>query len=105
MASPLRGSRWSVRRCGAAAVLGCSQRAEANSVGSWTWLISRCWWPSWIQRALQVAQVAIGYRPKPMVTRADRHNGQRGIRGPLLVFLAVVVAAYGRGGVARLSRL
>src|SRR5215218_3555446 len=80
MASPLRGSRWSVWRCGAAAVLGCSQRAEANRVGSWTWLIARCWWPSWTQRALQLVQMAIGYRPKVMVTRADRHSGQRGMR-------------------------
>src|SRR5687768_10249557 len=24
--------------------------------------------------------MAIGYRPKPMVTRADRHSGQRGMR-------------------------
>src|SRR5829696_4819855 len=54
--------------------------AEANSVGSWIWLIARCWWPSWIQRALQLVQMAIGYRPKVMVTRADRHSGQRGMR-------------------------
>src|SRR5215218_2541660 len=66
------------------------------SVGSWTWLIARCWWPSWIQRAPQLVQVAVGYRPKPMVTRADRHSGQRGIRAPLSFFLAVV-ATYGRG--------
>src|SRR5215213_3756541 len=59
------------------------QRAEAKRVGSWTWLIARCWRPSWIQRALQLLQVAIGYRPNPMVTRADRHSGQRGIRGLL----------------------
>ena len=53
--------------------------AEANSVGSWIWLIERCWWPSWIQRALQLVQMAVGYRPKVMVTRAERHNGQRGM--------------------------
>src|SRR5512133_2339525 len=50
------------------------------SEGSWIWLMARCWWPSWIQRALQLVQMAIGYRPKVMVTRADRHNGQRGMR-------------------------
>src|SRR4029434_9901397 len=50
------------------------------SEGSWIWLIARCWWPSWIQRALQLVQMAIGYRPKVMVTRADRHSGQRGMR-------------------------
>src|SRR5919106_1624789 len=54
--------------------------AEAKSVGSWIWLIARCWWPSWIQRAPQLVQLAIGYSPKPMVTRADRHSGQRGMR-------------------------
>ena len=48
--------------------------------GSWIWLMARCWWPSWIQRALQLLQMAIGYRPKVMVTRADRHSGQRGMR-------------------------
>src|SRR5512132_3398041 len=42
--------------------------------------MARCWRPSWIQRAPQLVQMAIGYRPKPMVTRADRHSGQRGIR-------------------------
>jgi hypothetical protein len=47
------------------------------SEGSWIWLMARCWWPSWIQRAPQLVQMAIGYRPKVMVTRADRHNGQR----------------------------
>src|SRR5215218_9676504 len=54
--------------------------AEANSVGSWIWLIARCWRPSWIQRAPQLVQMAIGYRPKVRVTRADRHNGQCGMR-------------------------
>jgi hypothetical protein len=53
------------------------------SEGSWIWSIARCWWPSWIQRALQLVQMAVGYRPKVMVTRADRHSGQRGIREPL----------------------
>src|SRR4029453_9489750 len=38
------------------------------SEGSWTWLMARCWWPSWIQRALQLLQMAIGYRPKPSVS-------------------------------------
>ena len=50
------------------------------SEGSWTWSIVRCWWLSWIQRALQLVQNAIGYRPKVMVTRADPHSGQRGMR-------------------------
>src|SRR5215207_11261594 len=71
--------------------------AEAKSVGSWIWLIARCWWPSWIQRALQLVQMAIGYRPKVMVTRADRHSGQCGIRGPLFVLL-------GGGGYLRRGR-
>jgi hypothetical protein len=44
----------------APARLGCSQRGEANRVGSWTWLIARCWWPSWIQRAPQLVQMAVG---------------------------------------------
>src|SRR5215211_359959 len=56
-----------------------SEGPWASSEGSWTWLIARCWWPSWIQRAPQLVQVAIGYRPKPMVTKADRHSGQRGM--------------------------
>ena len=56
-----------------------SEGPRAMSEGSWIWLIARCWWPSWIQRALQLVQMAIGYRPKVMVTRADRHIGQRGI--------------------------
>src|SRR5215216_1800224 len=99
MASPLREAAAGAGGAGAPlAVLGSSQWAEANRVGSWTWLIARCWRPSWIQRAPQLVQMAIGYRPKPMVIRADRHSGQRGIRGPLLVFLAVVVATYGREG-------
>jgi hypothetical protein len=50
------------------------------SEGSRTWLMARCWLPSWIQRALQLVQNAIGYRPKVMVTRADRHSGQRDMR-------------------------
>jgi hypothetical protein len=54
---------------------------------------------------LQLAQMAIGYRPKPMVTRADRHNGQRGIRGPFCSFFLAVVASYGRAVAARLSSL
>src|SRR5919106_5207953 len=65
-----------------------SEDPWASSEGSWTWLIARCWWPSWIQRAPQLVQVAIGYRPKPMVTTADRHSGQRGmgdLSGRLLV--------------------
>jgi hypothetical protein len=56
-----------------------SEGLWAMSEGSWVWLIVRCWWPSWIQRAPQLVQLAIGYSPKPMVTRADRHRGQRGI--------------------------
>src|SRR5215216_7852885 len=88
MASPLREAAAGAGGAGAPlAVLGSSQWAEANRVGSWTWLIARCWWPSWIQRAPQLVQMAIGYRPKVMVTRADRHSGQRGMRGPLLVLL------------------
>ena len=55
------------------------------SEGSWTWLIVRCWWSSWIQRALQLVQMAIGYRPKVMVTRADRHRGQRDMGTSLAV--------------------
>jgi hypothetical protein len=62
------------------------------SEGSSTWLIVRCWWPSWIQRALQLVQNAIGYRPKVMVTRTDRHNGQRGMRTPLVVSLLTLGA-------------
>src|SRR4029453_13699377 len=69
--------------------------AKAKSVGSWTWLIARCWWPSWIQRALQLLQMAIGYRPKPMVTRADRHSGQRGMRTPRTA--GADLGAVGRG--------
>jgi hypothetical protein len=57
------------------------------SEGSWTWLTARCWLPSWIQRALQLVQNAIGYRPKVMVTRTDRHNGQRDMRTSLVVSL------------------
>ena len=74
--------------------------AEANSLGSWIWLMARCWWPSWIQRALQLVQMAIGYRPKVMVTRADRHSGQRGIREPLsggLLGCGEVASAMGGG--------
>jgi hypothetical protein len=65
-----------------------SEGSWAMSEGSWTWLIARCWRPSWIQRAPQLAQMAIGYRPKVMVTRADRHNGQRGMTTSL-TFLIV----------------
>jgi hypothetical protein len=32
-------------------------------------------------------QIAIGYSPKVMVTRADRHSGQRGISEPLGCFV------------------
>src|SRR5213592_2557649 len=53
--------------------------------GSWIWLMARCWWPSWIQRALQLVQMAIGYRPKVMVTRDDRPNGQRGMGTSLVM--------------------
>jgi hypothetical protein len=60
-----------------------SEGLWAMSEGSWTWLIARCWLPSWTQRALQLVQMAIGYRPKVTVTRADRHSGQRGITEPL----------------------
>src|SRR5829696_10559682 len=61
-------------------LLAVSEGPRAISEGSWIWFIARCWWPSWIQRALQLVQMAVGYRPKVMVTRADRHSGQRGMR-------------------------
>jgi hypothetical protein len=61
-------------------LLAASEGPRAISEGSWIWLIARCWWPSWIQRALQPLQMAVGYRPKVIVTRADRHSGQRGMR-------------------------
>jgi hypothetical protein len=62
------------------------------SEGSWIWLMARCWWPSWIQRALQLMQMAIGYRPKVMVTRADRHNGQRGMTTSLTSLTSLIVS-------------
>jgi hypothetical protein len=69
-----------------------SEGPWAMSEGSWIWLIARCWWPSWIQRALQLVQMAVGYRPKVMVTRTDRHNGQRGMRTSLVVSLLTLGA-------------
>src|SRR4029453_15544685 len=75
------GSSWPLR-CEGAWESGW-ERAGAMSEGSWTWLIVRCWLASWVQRALQLVQRAIGYRPKVMVTRADRHSGQRGMRSLL----------------------
>jgi hypothetical protein len=43
-----------------------------------------------VQRALQLVQNAIGYRPKVMVTRADPHSGQRGMTTSLVVSLVEV---------------
>src|SRR5688572_31712667 len=74
--------------------------AEANNVGSWIWLIARCWRPSWIQRALQLVQMAVGYRPKVRVTRADRHSGQRGIRTSLTSLVVSLVRWWRHGRVA-----
>src|SRR5215207_2743762 len=89
MAKPLRwvvdhhgeppGSSWPLSAVSARGSAGWG-RPWAMREGSWIWLMARCWWPSWIQRALQLVQMAIGYRPKVMVTRADRHSGQRGMR-------------------------
>src|ERR687898_2255520 len=106
MASPPRKQPLELVELGAPlAVLGSSQWVEANRVGSWTWLIARCWWPSWIQRALQLVQMAIGYRPKVMVTRADRHNGQRGMTTSDLsdCLLVAVGWRHGRAPGARLE--
>jgi hypothetical protein len=64
--------------------------------GSGIWLMARCWWPSWIQRALQLLQMAIGYRPKVMVTRADRHNGQRGMTTSLTSLIVCLLRLAGR---------
>src|SRR5512133_621943 len=72
------GSSWPLSAVSARGSAGWG-RPWAMREGSWTWLMARCWWPSWIQRALQLVQMASGYRPKVRVTRADRHNGQRGM--------------------------
>ena len=69
------------------------------SEGSWIWLMARCWWPSWIQRALQLAQMAIGYRPKVRVTRADRHSGQRGMTTSLTSLTSLIVSLLRLAGV------
>ena len=76
------------------------------SEGSGIWLMARCWWPSWIQRALQLVQMAVGYRPKVMVTRADRHNGQRGMTTSLtsLIVSLLRVAGVTYGGALGWSR-
>src|SRR4029450_9453198 len=73
------------------------------SEGSWIWLMARCWWPSWIQRALQLVQMAIGYRPKGMVTRGDRPNGARGTPPSLTCLLVAVGWRHGRAPGARLE--
>src|SRR5829696_10444342 len=89
MASPPESS-WPVSARGSAGwerSWAISEGPWPISEGSWTWLIARCWRPSWIQRAPQLVQMAVGYRPKPIVTRADRHNGQRGMRTSLVVSL------------------
>src|SRR5829696_347734 len=98
------GSSWPVSARGSAGwerSWAISEGPWPISEGSWTWLIARCWRPSWIQRAPQLVQMAVGYRPKPMVTRADRHNGQCGIRTSLtslVVSLCGVVASRTGGG-------
>ena len=83
-----------------------SEVLGARGEGSWIWLMARCWWPSWIQRALQLVQMAIGYRPKVMVTRADRHNGQRGMTTSLtslIVSLSRLAGVTGRAPDTRLE--
>jgi hypothetical protein len=79
------GSSWPLRGASAweSGWVAGWERPWAMSEGSWIWSIVRCWLPSWTQRALQLVQKAIGHRPKVMVTRADRHSGQRGMREPL----------------------
>jgi hypothetical protein len=79
---PKEAGDGAVRR-GTAGGAVVEERPGAMSEGSWTCVIVRCWWPSWIQRALQLVQKAIGYRPKAMEMRADPHIGQRGMREPL----------------------
>jgi hypothetical protein len=61
--------------------------------------MARCWRPSWIQRALQLVQMAIGYRPKVMVTRADRHIGQRGMTTSLTSLTSLIVSLLRLAGV------
>src|SRR5829696_9523827 len=102
------GSSWPVSARGSAGwerPWAISEGPWPISEGSWTWLIARCWRSSWIQRAPQLVQMAVGYRPKPIVTRADRHNGQRGIRTSLtsLVLSLVRLVASRTGGGAPLE--
>src|SRR5512132_2730770 len=107
------GSSWPVSARGSAGWVAGWERPWAISEGpwpisegSWTWLIARCWRPSWIQRALQLVQMAVGYRPKVMVTRADRHNGQRGMTTSLtsLIVSLLRLAGVTYGGARGWSR-